>query len=329
MIEVQDLTKWYGSRLAIDHLNFEVKKGEIVGFLGPNGAGKTTTMRILSGYLPASSGKATVAGHDVFSDSLAARGNLGYLPETVPLYEDMVVWRYLSLMAELRKVPNRAQRVEESMARVGMLDRAESIIGKLSKGMRQRVGLAQAILHKPRVLILDEPTIGLDPVQVVGLRQVIRDLGKDAAILFSTHILSEAQSVCQRVLVINKGKIVAEDTPESLQRRVSGGERMHLAIHGSHPDLFNKLKAVKGVLAVHAQESDNKAAVLGVDIDPETDPRAGIARTVVNLGLDLLEFRPDRLSLEDIYLSLIQTDRGVQSVAPQAAAAPVAESAEA
>ena len=232
MIQVNGLTKDYGARRAIDNLTFDAKQGEIVGFLGPNGAGKTTTMRILTGYMPPSDGTATVAGYDVVEESLEVRKRVGYLPETVPLYDDMTALEYLKFMANLRRVPNPEERAFETLEGVNLAERADSYIGTFSKGMRQRVGLAQALIHQPEVLILDEPTIGLDPAQVVEIRSAIREIGKDRTVLLSTHILSEAQQICDRVLIINKGKIVTEDTPENLQSRLVGSQRVVLRVRG-------------------------------------------------------------------------------------------------
>ena len=232
MIRVAGLTKDYGSRRAIDDLTFDANKGEILGFLGPNGAGKTTTMRILTGYMPPTSGKAEVGGFDVVENSLQVRRLVGYLPETVPLYPDMTVFEYLKYMADLRKVVDAEDRVDEVLELVHMEDRADGYISNLSKGMRQRIGLAQALIHKPEVLILDEPTIGLDPAQIIEVRNLIREIGRERTVLLSTHILSEAQQVCNRVLIINKGKIVAEDTPEKLQSRLTGAQTVVLKSPG-------------------------------------------------------------------------------------------------
>ena len=223
MIRTTGLTKDYGSRRAIDNLTFEANQGEVVGFLGPNGAGKTTTMRILAGYMPPTFGTAQIAGFDVVEESIEVRRRVGYLPETVPLYSDMTVFDYLKFMADLRHLPNGDEMVDNALEMVQMEQRADGYISNLSKGMRQRVGLAQALLHKPEVLILDEPTIGLDPAQVVEVRSIIREIGKERTVLLSTHILSEAQQLCDRVLIINKGHIVAEDTPENLQARQRAG----------------------------------------------------------------------------------------------------------
>ena len=253
MIQVNGLIKDYGSRRALNSISFDAKQGEIVGFLGPNGAGKPTTLRILAGDLPPTEGEVTVAGYDVVEDSLEVRKRVGYLPETVPLYNDMTAQDYLKFMADLRRVPQSEERAAEALESVNLGNRANSFIGSFSKGMRQRVGLAQALLHRPEVIILDEPTIGLDPSQVVEIRELIRAIGKDRTVLFSTHILSEAQQICDRVLIINKGKIVAEDTPENLQSRLTGAQRVILRVRGESEDLPAKIKKIKGVQDVEAK----------------------------------------------------------------------------
>lgn len=304
MIQVEGLTKRYGLRTAVDNITFHAEKGEIVGFLGPNGAGKTTTMRILTGYMPASEGKAIVAGYDVFSHSLEARKRTGYLPETVPLYTDMTVWQYLDFMAELRKMPDRDNRVEEAMTVVDLADRADSFIGNLSKGLRQRVGLAQAMLHKPEVLILDEPTIGLDPAQVKEVREVIRELGKERTVLLSTHILSEAQMLCNRVLIINKGHIVAEDAPDRLRARLSGADRIAIKVSDDGAGLADTLRKLDGVTAVHSA----KDGEFEIETVPGSNVRPELAKAVVNGGWGLMEMKAMGMSLEDIYLQLIQTE---------------------
>ncbi len=304
MIQVEGLTKRYGQRMAIDRLTFHAGKGEVVGFLGPNGAGKTTTMRILSGYMPPSEGKATVAGFDVFTHSLEARRHIGYLPETVPLYPEMSVWQYLDFFGELRKVPNRDDHVEEAMEAVHMTDRADSLIGNLSKGMRQRVGLAQAMLHKPDVLILDEPTIGLDPAQVKDVRELIRELGRERTVMLSTHILSEAQALCNRVLIINEGKIVAEDAPDKLRSRLSGGDRVGLRVTSDGAGLAEALSAVSGVTSVR----EVKDGEFEIETIPGGNVRPELAKVVVNGGWGLLELKAMGMSLEEIYLQLIQAE---------------------
>ncbi|HLF01366.1 MAG TPA: ABC transporter ATP-binding protein, partial [Anaerolineales bacterium] len=240
----------------------------------------------------------------VFMQSLEARKRTGYMPETVPLYDDMTLWQYLDFMAELRKLPSRDERVEEAMESVHMTDRAESLIGHLSKGMRQRVGLAQALLHKPEVLILDEPTIGLDPAQVRDVRELIREIGKERTVMLSTHILSEAQSLCDRVLIINKGKIVAEDSPDKLRTRLSGGDRVGLRVAGDGTGLAESLGKVPGVTAVRAVRDGE----FEIETAPGGNTRPELAKTVVNGGWGLLEMKSMGLSLEDIYLQLVQDE---------------------
>jgi ABC-2 type transport system ATP-binding protein len=304
MIRVSGLTKDYGTRRAIDSLTFEAEQGEILGFLGPNGAGKTTTMRILTGYMPPTEGEATVAGYDVVAESIEVRRRVGYLPETVPLYNDMTVFDYLKFMADLRHLPNGEDRIDETLEMVGLVDRAEGYISNLSKGMRQRVGLAQALLHRPEVLILDEPTIGLDPGQVVDVRNVIREIGKERTVLLSTHILSEAQQICDRVLIINKGRIVAEDTPANLQASLIGSERGMLRVRGEADDLIDILKKIKGITSVQLKED----GVLEFQFAPGQDVRATVARKTIEAGHDLLEMRLIGMSLEDIFLQLTREE---------------------
>ncbi len=304
MIRVEGLTKDYGARRALSDLSFEAGQGEIVGFLGPNGAGKTTTMRILTGYMPPTDGSAVVAGYDVVTESLEVRKRVGYLPETVPLYTDMRAVEYLKFMADLRQIPDSADRAFETLEMVGLESRANSFISSLSKGMRQRVGLAQALIHQPEVLILDEPTIGLDPGQVVEIRNVIREIGKQRTVLLSTHILSEAQQICDRVLIINKGKIVAEDTPENLQARLVGSERVSLRVRGDSDGLSKLLLKIKGI-----QNVDNAPdGSVEFQFAPGQDVRPQVAKAVVTSGYELLEMRPVGMSLEEIFLELTRED---------------------
>jgi ABC-2 type transport system ATP-binding protein len=302
MIRVSGLTKDYGSRRAIDNLSFEAKQGEVVGFLGPNGAGKTTTMRILTGYMPPTYGSAQVAGFDIISESIEVRRRVGYLPETVPLYPDMTVFEYMKFMADLRHLPNADDMVDDALEQVQMEKRADGYISNLSKGMRQRVGLAQALLHKPEVLILDEPTIGLDPAQVVEFRNTVREVGKERTVLLSTHILSEAQQLCDRVLIINKGRIVAEDTPENLQARLVGAEHVVLRVKGEADDLLPIIKNIQGVQNAKLLPD----GMLEFQFAPATDVRPTVAKATIKAGYDLLEFRPVGMSLEEIFLQLTQ-----------------------
>jgi ABC-2 type transport system ATP-binding protein len=304
MIRTIGLTKDYGARRAIENLSFEANQGEVVGFLGPNGAGKTTTMRILAGYMPPTFGTAQIAGFDVVEESIEVRRRVGYLPETVPLYSDMTVFDYLKFMADLRHLPNGDEMVDNALEMVQMEQRADGYISNLSKGMRQRVGLAQALLHKPEVLILDEPTIGLDPAQVVEVRNIIREIGRERTVLLSTHILSEAQQLCDRVLIINKGHIVAEDTPENLQARLVGAERSILRIKGDAEELMPLISKINGVQEIKFRPDGS----LEFQFAPGVDVRPEVAKTVVQSGFDLLELSPVGLSLEEIFLELTRDD---------------------
>lgn len=304
MIRAKGLTKDYGSRRAIDNLTFEARQGEIVGFLGPNGAGKTTTMRILTGYMPPTYGTAEIAGYDVIEESLEVRRRVGYLPETVPLYPDMTVFEYLKFMADLRHLPNAEDMVEEALEMVHLTERADGYIGNLSKGMRQRVGLAQALLHRPEVLILDEPTIGLDPAQVVEVRNIIREVGKERTVLLSTHILSEAQQLCDRVLIINKGRIVAEDTPQNLQARLMGAERSFLRVRGDAEEAAAIIAKIDGIQDVLARPD----GAIEFQYPSGMDLRPQVARAVIEAGYDLYELTPIHLSLEEIFLELTRED---------------------
>jgi len=302
MIDVDHLTRYYGPFPALRDVSFRAHRGEIVGFLGPNGAGKTTAMRILTGYMPPTSGTAQVAGHDVVDASMDARRSIGYLPETTPLYTDMTVAGYLGFMARLRGAEDPDAAVERVMARVSVDHRADDLIGQLSKGFRQRVGIAQALVHDPPVIILDEPTIGLDPRQIREVRDLIRELGGEHTVILSTHILPEAQQVCDRVLIINRGQIVAEDAPDRLTARLSGGERIRLAVPPGMDDrlVADALGAVGGVEGVEVAGG----GVFFVSAQAEANPRPDLAELVVGHGWPLLELTPLGLTLEDIFLEL-------------------------
>ena len=306
MIEVQNLTKRYGPFTAVDDVSFRVERGEILGFLGPNGAGKTTTMRILTGYMPATDGKATVAGYDVLEQPIQAKRRTGYLPETPPLYPDMTVRDYLDFCARIKGVPraDRKMRVTNVMERTRIADVARRPCGKLSKGYRQRVGLAQALLHNPDVLILDEPTAGLDPKQIIETRRLIKELGGDHTIILSTHILPEVSQTCNRIVIINKGRVVAVDTPENLTTRVRGSETMFLQVDAAGADAGAILGGVPGVTRVNASETRNGVVSFEVESDGGRDIRRELAAAVVNRGWGLLELRPLRMSLEEIFLHL-------------------------
>jgi len=310
VIEVQHLTKRYGPFTAVDDVSFKVERGEILGFLGPNGAGKTTTMRILTGYMPPTDGHAVVAGYDVMNQPIEAKRRTGYLPETPPLYPEMTVRDYLTFCARIKGVPgaDRKTRVGTVMERTRIADMAERSCGQLSKGYRQRVGLAQALLHNPDVLILDEPTAGLDPKQIIETRRLIKELAGDHTIVLSTHILPEVSQTCQRVVIINKGKVVAVDTPDNLTARLRGSETMYVQIDASGADVSTVLREVPGVTRVAI--ADTRGSLAGVEVDSETgrDVRRELAATIVGHGWGLLELRPMRMSLEEIFLHLTTED---------------------
>jgi ABC-2 type transport system ATP-binding protein len=322
VIEVQHLTKRYGSVTAVDDISFTVERGEILGFLGPNGAGKTTTMRILTGYMPATDGKAIVAGYDVFDKPVEAKRRTGYLPETPPLYPDMSVSEYLTFVAKIKGVApgDRTARVKSVMERARVADMANRQCVKLSKGYKQRVGLAQALIHNPDVLILDEPTAGLDPKQIIETRELIKELAGNHTIILSTHILPEVSQTCQRVVIINKGKVVAVDTPDNLTARLRGSETMYVQVDPASVGSDVALSALGRVAGVtRVVEADRRNNTVGFEIESESgrDVRRDLAKAVVASGAGLLELRPMRMSLEDIFLSLTTDDA--------AAAAPAAE----
>jgi len=321
VIEVQHLTKRYGPVTAVDDVSFSVQRGEILGFLGPNGAGKTTTMRVLTGYMPPTDGKAVVAGYDVFEQPIEAKRRTGYLPETPPLYPDMTVRDYLSFVSRIKGVPRgeRTARVNEMMEKTRIADVANRHCGKLSKGYRQRVGLAQALMHNPEVLILDEPTAGLDPKQIIETRQLIKALAGDHTIILSTHILPEVSQTCQRVVIINRGKVVAVDTPDNLTSRLQGSETMYLQVDAAGADVASVLQRVSGVTRVAV--TDTKQQIVGYEVDSEAgrDVRRELAAAIVGRGWGLLEMRPMRLSLEEIFLHVTTEET------PAAAAAAAAE----
>jgi gliding motility-associated transport system ATP-binding protein len=310
VIEVQHLTKRYGRLTAVEDVSFRVERGEILGFLGPNGAGKTTTMRILTGYMPATDGKATVAGFDVFDQPIEAKRRTGYLPESPPLYPDMTVSEYLTFVAKVKGVASneRKSRIGSVMERTRIADMAKRHCGKLSKGYRQRVGIAQALIHNPDVLILDEPTAGLDPKQIIETRELIKELAGDHTIVLSTHILPEVSQTCQRVVIINKGKVVAVDTPDNLTSRLRGAETMYVEIDAGGASVAPVLAQVGGVTKV--SRADANGAAVGYEVESEHghDVRRELARTVVSNGWGLLELRPMRVSLEDVFLSLTTED---------------------
>jgi ABC-2 type transport system ATP-binding protein len=314
MIEVENLTKYYDERPAVLEVSFSVPRGQVLGFLGPNGAGKSTTMRILTGYISASEGSASIAGFDVFSESLEVRRRIGYLPETTPLYNEMRVRDYLLLMCRLRGVHprHRQQRLDYAIEVCGLGTRYRDIIGRLSRGLRQRVGLAQAVVHDPDVLILDEPTSGLDPAQTRETRALISDLGRQHTVILSSHILPEVSATCERVVIINQGRLVADDTPDNLSRQLSAGRgiEVELSIRGDAVAAAAAIAKLPGVREVPAATTaPDGEGRLTVSID-SADVREALASAVVEGGFGLLEMRSRVLSLEEVYLQLTTTEEG-------------------
>jgi len=310
MIEVKNLVKYYGKRLAVDNISFNVEKGEIVGFLGPNAAGKTTTMRILAGYLAPTRGNVTIAGYDLLSHSLDARRQIGYLPESVPLYTDMTVRDYLEFHAKLRGVlgPRLKSRLDDVIEKCHLAEYEDVFIGRLSKGYKQRVGIAQAIVHEPEVLILDEPTIGIDPIQIASTRQLIKQLGGDHTVILSTHILPEVSMTCQRVIILHQGKIAAEDKIENLSSIVAGAKRVRLEVQGDTKKISDRLRQIKGVDRVRYQDSR-----FIVEYPANLDLRSKISEAVVQSGFTLLSSESAEMSLEDVFLKLTTTEDDVET----------------
>jgi ABC-2 type transport system ATP-binding protein len=314
MITVKELTKRYARNTAVDHISFEVQKGQIVGFLGPNGAGKTTTMRMLTCFLPPTSGTATVAGFDVLEQSMDVKKRIGYLPETPPLYPEMETGEYLLFVGKLKGLSggDLRKRVDYVVERCAVADVKTKLLGKLSKGYRQRVGLAQAIIHNPDVLILDEPTAGLDPKQINETRELIKSLAGDHTIILSTHILPEVEQTCEQVIIINKGKLVATDSVQNLQSRARGAESIVLEVASRNGSLDptivqNRLEKIAGINRVVARQSRDSRSVFEVE-SRKGFIRGDLARAVVEAGWDLNELRPSAMSLEEIFLQLTQAE---------------------
>src|SRR2546425_7415274 len=312
MIRVQEITKKYARNLAVDHISFEVQKGEIVGFLGPNGAGKTTTMRMLTCFLPPTSGTATAAGFDVLEQPLEVKKRIGYLPEMPPLYPEMGTAEYLSFVGKLKGLSGAelSKRIDYVCERCAIADVKTKLLGRLSKGYRQRVGLAQAIIHTPDVLILDEPTAGLDPKQINETRDLIRKLGGDHTIILSTHILSEVEQTCEQVIIINKGKLVATDSVHNLQNRARGAESVLVEVAGRNGALDSatvqqRLAQISGVTGVLLKERRDSRAIFEVETRKGGLVRGDLARAVVESGWDLNELRPAARSLEEVFLQLV------------------------
>jgi ABC-2 type transport system ATP-binding protein len=312
MITVENLTKRYATKTAIENVSFKVEKGEILGFLGPNGAGKTTTMRIVTGFMPASDGTVRVDGFDVFENPIDVRRRIGYLPENPPLYLEMTVAGYLRFVAKIKGVPKEKieSEIRRVMERASIADVQARIIAKLSKGYKQRVGLAQALLNDPPVLILDEPTIGLDPKQIHEVRELIKDLSGNHTVVLSTHILPEVEQTCQRVVIIDKGKIVAVDTPQNLRFQLQNKERISLEVKGPLSEITSKLKAVPGVIGVQKTEDTDGRHRFQVEGELRKDIRSDLARTIVQNGWGLYELQSETMSLEDIFLELTTAEEG-------------------
>lgn len=310
MVEVENLTKYYGDFPAVDGVTFEARKGEILGFLGPNAAGKTTTMRIMTGFMPPTSGTARIGGADIVEEPVAAKRQLGYLPETAPVYEDMAVGQYLSFFARLRGVPKGqvADRVRYAMEATNVAERENWVIGKLSKGFRRRVGIAQALVHDPAVLILDEPTEGLDPIQVIEVRELIRGLKGNHTVILSTHILPEAQMMADRIVIINRGRIVAVDTPQNLMARVQRARRILIEVRGPKRDVAARLQAIGGVQKVKEEEATNGATRFLVEGAQERDIRHALSESIVKSGWELLELDTIETTLEDIFLQFTRQE---------------------
>jgi ABC-2 type transport system ATP-binding protein len=307
VIEVEHVTKVYNGRKAVDDVSFKVEKGEILGFLGPNGAGKTTTMRILTCYMPSTEGTARVAGYDVFEQSLEVRKRIGYLPENPPLYPEMAVQSYLNFVAKIKgtRSSQRRSQVDEAIEKCNLGDVRNRIIGKLSKGYKQRVGLAQSLLNNPEVLFLDEPTLGLDPKQIHEVRDLIKGLASTHTVVLSTHILPEVSMTCSRVVIINEGKVVAMDTPEGLAHQVKGAERVSLTVDGPVDAVRDKLQSIDGVLSVQVvQEATSSQATYTVECKLDSDLRRVLAAAVVTQGWGLLDVRSISMSLEDVFINL-------------------------
>jgi ABC-2 type transport system ATP-binding protein len=326
MINVKELTKRYARTIAVDQISFEVAKGQIVGFLGPNGAGKTTTMRMLTCFLPPSAGTATVAGFDVLEQPIEVKKRIGYLPEAPPLYPEMDTVEYLKFVGKLKGLSGAEleKRIDYVCERCAITDVKEKLLGKLSKGYRQRVGLAQAIIHNPDVLILDEPTAGLDPKQINETRDLIKGLAGDHTIILSTHILPEVEQTCEQVIIINKGKLVATDSVRNLQARARGAESVVLEVTGRNGDLEpssvqQKLEHISGVSRVLCKNQHDSRVVFEIESQKGHLVRGDLARAVVEAGWDLNELRPSAMSLEEIFLQLTESEAPAEKAAAKGA----------
>lgn len=311
MIQVEGLTRYYGSKRAISDVSFNVKKGEILGLLGPNAAGKTTTMRILTCYMPPTSGKATIAGYDIFEQSMEVRKITGYLPENPPLYMDFTVKDYLDFVSKIKGVEKnkRVKEIDNVIEKTSLGNERNRIIGKLSKGYKQRVGLAQSLLNNPQIVILDEPTVGLDPKQIIEIRELIKNLRGDHTVILSSHILPEIEQTCERVVIINNGMVVAEDTPQNLTGRLKGTERVLLEIEGSEENVKSVVGSNNSIKNLSVISTSN--GVVRIAVESEHDIRKELAQEIVKNGLGLLELSTDKFTLEDIFLHLTTKEEEV------------------
>jgi len=313
LIEVKDVTKYYGPVLGVEDISLEVEKGEIVGLLGPNAAGKTTLMRILTGYLPATSGSVSVGGFDVFEQPLEVKRRIGYLPESPPLYRDMSVRQYIAFAAEIKGVPRgeRREKVDRAIESAGLKELEHRLIENLSKGYRQRVGLAQALVHEPEVLILDEPMVGLDPRQIIEIRNLVRGLAEEHTVLLSSHILPEITATCERIVILNEGRIVAEDTQDGLARKVRGGGKLAVRIGGATPDeALAAIRDIEPVTTAAIAAAGAPGVSLSVDCEQEEAAREAIFKTVVGKNWTLLEIHSPELSLEEVFLKITSGEGG-------------------
>lgn len=306
MIEIKNITKSYGSKKALNNISFTVNKGEILGFLGPNGAGKSTTMNIITGYLSPSDGSVTVDGFDTVKNSYECRKRIGYLPETPPLYTDMTVDEYLDFVYDIKKVKtNKKEHINNILELVGIADVRARLIKNLSKGYKQRVGIAQALMGNPEVLILDEPTVGLDPKQIIEIRNVIKDLGKDRTVILSSHILPEISAICERVIIINKGEIVAEDTPENLSRKLSGDNKFEVRISGDRNIIENVFENINGIISADSLGQKEEGSYdYVIECEKDVDVRKELFAALAEKNLPILMVKAVDMSLEDVFLQI-------------------------
>ena len=310
MIKISHLVKKYGDHVAVDDLSLEIESGRIYGFLGPNGAGKSTTMNIITGYIGATKGEVSIDGHDIFEEPIEAKKNIGYLPELPPLYMDMTVLEYLKFVAELKLIPKseREDAIEQAMEKTGLLDMRRRLIRNLSKGYKQRVGIAQAIINMPKVVILDEPTVGLDPAQIIEIRELIKSLGKEHTVILSSHILSEVAAVCDHVFIISGGKLVASDSPEALEKNIGGGHSIHVVTKGEEDKIREELSLIEAVSDMVFTRADDDTLVMDITVMGDEDVRESISLALSKCRMPVLEMNVEKKSLEDVFLALTTDD---------------------